>query len=280
MPTGVNLQLGDNCRSIGPDLTPWSRQMLALLQQAANVPPLPALESGPSTAYSLPTSAPPAQPGDERDELWRQFLHNPTGRSGRNARRQLIEAYAPLVKSIVFGLCRRLQINDSTGADMGMAEWSRQLSREDLQQDGMIGLIAALDKFDPRHGVNFAQFAKLKIRGAVLDALRRWWRTESAFTVQAARSATAGREPVPTRMTAVGRHQPQLDSIEFDDLVLALTNGLDSRQKAVARMWLQQQMSMAQIAAALKLHISRIGQIRRGLIAHWRTDPRLSALFR
>jgi RNA polymerase sigma factor for flagellar operon FliA len=44
---------------------------------------------------------------------------------------------------------------------------------DDLYSVGLLGLIQALRRFDPTLGVTFASYATLRIRGAVLDELRR-----------------------------------------------------------------------------------------------------------
>jgi RNA polymerase sigma factor for flagellar operon FliA len=47
------------------------------------------------------------------------------------------------------------------------------LDREDAMSYGVEGLIQAVDGFDPKRGTSFASFAVRRIRGAVLDAVRR-----------------------------------------------------------------------------------------------------------
>jgi RNA polymerase sigma factor for flagellar operon FliA len=46
------------------------------------------------------------------------------------------------------------------------------VSLEDLISTGIVGLIQAIDNFDPRHGVKLKTYAEYKIRGAILDSLR------------------------------------------------------------------------------------------------------------
>ena len=46
------------------------------------------------------------------------------------------------------------------------------ISLEDLVSTGVIGLIAAIDNFDPTHNVKLKTYAEYKIRGAILDSLR------------------------------------------------------------------------------------------------------------
>jgi RNA polymerase sigma factor for flagellar operon FliA len=43
---------------------------------------------------------------------------------------------------------------------------------DDLVSTGVLGLIAAIDHFDPRHNVKLKTYAEYKIRGAILDSLR------------------------------------------------------------------------------------------------------------
>lgn len=43
----------------------------------------------------------------------------------------------------------------------------------DLVQDGMIGLIDAADRYDESRGIKFETFAERRVRGAMIDALRR-----------------------------------------------------------------------------------------------------------
>jgi RNA polymerase sigma factor for flagellar operon FliA len=46
------------------------------------------------------------------------------------------------------------------------------VSVEDLISTGVVGLISAIDRYDPAHGVKLKTYAEYKIRGAILDSLR------------------------------------------------------------------------------------------------------------
>ena len=46
------------------------------------------------------------------------------------------------------------------------------ISLEDLISTGIVGLIHAIDGFDPRHNVKLKTYAEHKIRGAILDSIR------------------------------------------------------------------------------------------------------------
>ena len=74
------------------------------------------------------------------------------------SRDELIEEYAPLVKYIAERLSARLPSS---------------IEVEDLINTGVIGLIDAIDKFVADRGVKFKTYAEFRIRGAMLDYLRR-----------------------------------------------------------------------------------------------------------
>ena len=69
-----------------------------------------------------------------------------------------IENGLPFVES----LARRVAATMPHSIDIG-----------DLVQDGMIGLIDAANRFDERRGIKFETFAERRVRGAMIDALRR-----------------------------------------------------------------------------------------------------------
>ena len=75
-----------------------------------------------------------------------------------------------LVKRIAFHLRTRLPATIAT---------------DDLIQAGMEGLIHAQRAFEPSRGIDFEMFAKTRIRGAMLDEVRRIsYSTRSAITIK------------------------------------------------------------------------------------------------
>jgi RNA polymerase sigma factor for flagellar operon FliA len=97
---------------------------------------LPAMDTTPATAWRAYQGVSPAAV-DEKD---------------------LIVRYLPLVRNVV----DRIKLNVPAHVDA-----------DDLYSVGITGLIAAVRKFDPNQGSTFASYAALRIRGAILDELRR-----------------------------------------------------------------------------------------------------------
>ena len=97
-------------------------------------------------------------------DIWTEFAA--TRRS--ELRDQLITTYVPLVRFVV--------------GRLGIPATSL-LEADDLVSYGIIGLINAIDRFDPSRGIRFEAFAATRIRGAVIDQLRALnWLPRSAMT--------------------------------------------------------------------------------------------------
>lgn len=69
-----------------------------------------------------------------------------------------IEDYAPLVKRIAYHMMLRMPAS---------------VQVDDLIQAGMIGLIEASQKYDASRGASFETYAGIRIRGAIVDEMRR-----------------------------------------------------------------------------------------------------------
>lgn len=57
-------------------------------------------------------------------------------------------------------------------ADRIAAKVPSSVERDDLYSAGVIGLIDAVERYDPSRGVAFTTFAEMRVRGAILDNLR------------------------------------------------------------------------------------------------------------
>ena len=90
----------------------------------------------------------------ERDNLWEQY----SAKKSPEIREKLILEYAGLVKLVAGRLNMYL----------GYA-----VELDDLASYGIFGLIDAIDKFDYGKGVKFETYASLRIRGAILDQIRK-----------------------------------------------------------------------------------------------------------
>ncbi len=89
-----------------------------------------------------------------RNKLWDSY----TKSKSPEIREKLILEYAPLVKLVAGRLSMYLGYN---------------VEYDDLVSYGIFGLIDAIDKFDNMKAVKFETYASLRIRGAILDQIRK-----------------------------------------------------------------------------------------------------------
>ena len=90
----------------------------------------------------------------KRSKLWEKYSQ----KQDSETREALIIEYVPLVKLVSGRLSMYLGYT---------------VEYEDLVSYGIFGLIDAIDKFDYRKGIKFETYASLRIRGAILDQIRK-----------------------------------------------------------------------------------------------------------
>jgi len=81
-------------------------------------------------------------------------MYNAAGQINKD---QLVQRFAPLVKRIAYHLMARLPSS---------------VQIDDLVQNGMIGLLDAISRFEAGLGAQFETYAAQRVRGAMLDGLR------------------------------------------------------------------------------------------------------------
>ena len=89
----------------------------------------------------------------ELRELWRRYKQQ----GDPSARERLVVAYSPLVKFVAGRTGSRLPSH---------------VEQADLISYGMLGLIEAMERFEPAREIRFETFAMQRIRGAIIDELR------------------------------------------------------------------------------------------------------------
>lgn len=126
-------------------------------------------------------------------------------------RERIISEHLPLVRQVV----RRLSLqNFGAACDI-----------DDLVGFGIVGLVQAVDRFDPSGGAPFAAFATMRIKGAVLDAVRQLDPLSRDQRSRVARIRDArdhlrnslSREPTGSEV----RDAAQLSSIAFNEASVA-----------------------------------------------------------
>lgn len=90
----------------------------------------------------------------KKNQLWEKYIQT----KSEKLREQIIVEYVPLVKLVAGRLNMYLGYT---------------VEYDDLVGYGVFGLIDAIDKFDYGKGIKFETYASLRIRGAILDQIRK-----------------------------------------------------------------------------------------------------------
>ena len=96
----------------------------------------------------------PVSPVD-RTKLWKRYARSGEGSITEN---ELVEQYLPLVKTLVGRMAMSLPAH---------------LDMQDLYSAGLVGLLNAIRRFNPKNGASFETYARVRIRGSIFDELRR-----------------------------------------------------------------------------------------------------------
>jgi RNA polymerase sigma factor for flagellar operon FliA len=223
-------------------------------------------------------------PSEDLDQVWREY------RATRESqlRERLVLQYAPLVKYVAGRL--RARMPDS-------------VEQDDLVSDGVLGLIDAIDRFEPSRGLSFQTFAVPRIRGAIIDGMRSMDfvprsvrdKLRTVHRAQVALEERLGRTPedtevarevgIPVQQLRDLRRQASSNHANLDDFDLAdeLTNAADhgieegdlsaslmrvvdqlgERDQVIIALYYFEGLTLAEIGQVLGVTESRVSQVHR-----------------
>ena len=222
-------------------------------------------------------------------------------------RERLILEHLPQVRLIARRIQERLPEN---------------ISLEDLVSTGVIGLISAIDNFDPSHNVKLKTYAEYKIRGAILDSLRGldWAPRQKRRKAKQIEAAIAlaeqrlQRAPLEEEIAAqlsitleeyhewlvqirglniasleyAGKEQGRdllhyipdteenlpstlLEQSELQRLVAESIDEIPEIERTVLSLYYQEELTLRELAQVVKLHESRISQLKSQAILRLRS---------
>ncbi len=176
-------------------------------------------------------------PGPEYEkyiEQWKPYLEN----RNEQTRNDIVLQYVDLVKKIVM----RFRGNSNNYAQI-----------DDMINQGIIALIDAVEKFDPYKGIKFETFATLKVRGAVIDMMRKndWVpRNQRSLSkeldeVYASLYSELGREPSKEELAeAMNLTEANLDKIleqRQNSMILSYEEVINEKMQAATPLYTDSQ---------------------------------------
>jgi len=131
------------------------------------------------------------------ETLWNDYREG----GDADARDLLLERHLPLVRFVARGLWNKIR---------------KRMELDDLVSAGTVGLVHAVETFEPERGLAFSTFATPRIRGAILDHLRKWDHVPRSVR-RKQRALRDAREELTHR---IGREPTRLEVAEELDLDL------------------------------------------------------------
>ncbi len=173
---------------------------------------------------------------DEEARLWRAFKDRGHVRS----RARLIESYQPLV----FKVAMHLRLREPIVMDM--------------IQEGTVGLIEAVERYDPGREVRFSTFATYRIRGRILNALHRE-RPRAAAADEGEDEALIDRVP---DLGAADRLAGVEDALLVEQIVAAMER-LPEREQRIVRAMITKEEEPRRIADELRISLSHLYRLQK-----------------
>ena len=164
---------------------------------------------------------------EEEKDLWRKFKIE----GSKSARIRLIESYQPLVFKIA-------------------SPYRTMQNIMDVIQEGTVGLIEAVEKFEPEKKVAFSLYAMHRIRGRMIDYLRRQNEIPSEEFIF---------EVEDYRETA----QEKIESEELSNQLHTALNRLPANEKNVLEDIYFREEKADEVADEMKLSLSHIYRLQK-----------------
>src|ERR1700760_3792758 len=206
----------------------------------------------------------------ELRELWRRYKDQ----GDATARERLVVAYSPMVKFVAGRL----------GAGL-----PSHVEDADLISYGLVGLIGAIERFEPERGIKFETFAMTRIRGSIIDELRslgwvpRSVRSRAREIEQAQAKLEHQLQRAPTEVDLADKlgmtetelqsalleianswaaaPQEALASNEVKDRLTEAIGSLPEREQLVVALYYYENLTLREIGEVLGVTESRVSQL-------------------
>jgi RNA polymerase sigma factor for flagellar operon FliA len=167
------------------------------------------------------------------------------------------QEFTPDLSRMVRGLAGRLHARLPHGCGIEIS---------DLVQAGNVGLLKAANNFQAHHGAPLALYAKFRVRGEMLDLVRRHAGRER--TGPFPQSPDHEASDSEATIAAPAESSPQSSAVrqQRTAIIWEELQRLPARDRAVVRLRYSREMTLRQIGEALHVNESRACQIHQGAL--------------
>jgi len=199
-------------------------------------------------------------------ELWNQFKTTPSV----GLKKQIILNYVNLVHYVIHH--SKLSTNNI-------------LDERDFFQYGIEGLSEAVDRFDPNYGTKFETYAIQRIRGKILDELRKIQtkpRVDSSENLEDTNYKTlslsdSGEDEDGYSLNDIIPGDAETPSVtveknEMKELLINSIKRLNERDRLILSLYYYEDLDYKEIASLLNITVSRVSQIHSKVIKELKSN--------
>lgn len=194
-------------------------------------------------------------------ELWREFKLSPTPA----LKKEIIIRYMNLVHYVI----RKSHLSTNNVVD-----------ERDFFQFGIEGLSEAIDRFDPDYGTKFETYAIQRIKGKIIDELRKIQsklkvgdeeKSSTSYPQNLSMNNQIEDEDGGYQLSEVIADQKvtQLEEVEdkeMKDLLVKALKQLSERDRLIISLYYYENLNYQEIAELMKITVSRVSQIHTKII--------------
>ncbi len=196
--------------------------------------------------------------------LWTKFKKSPS----EALKRQIILNYSNLVHYVIY---------NSKFVNQNI------LDEKDFYQFGIEGLSEAIDRFDPDYGTKFETYAIQRIRGKILDEIRKVQikpRRNMDDANKVFYSNVSINQPVDNDEgymlyeklpDDIDTPEEEVEKMEEKEFLLKFIKGMEERDRLILSLYYYEHLNYKEIADILNITVSRVSQIHSKIIKTLRT---------
>ena len=198
-------------------------------------------------------------------ELWTEFKTSPS----TNLKQQIMINYTNLVHYVIYQF---RFINHDV------------LEENDYFQFGVEGLSEAIDRFDPQYGTKFETYAIQRIRGKILDEIRKIqnktkYKSEyyegHLHYKNVSMNHSINKDDVYQLYETIEDKSPipdeEVEKLEQKELLKQCIRELDERKRMILSLYYYEGLNYQDIAEVLNVSVSRVSQIHTEIIKKLKT---------
>jgi RNA polymerase sporulation-specific sigma factor len=180
---------------------------------------------------------------EEEEKLWEEYKN----KNNMEARAKLIESYQPLA----FKIAIKMTPHESIIMD--------------VIQEATIGLIEAIERYEPERGVSFPSYASFRIKGQVINFLQKI--NSEIISLDKSLDEEFQQPLLEQLRSEIYDEEQQIEKISWNEYLKEALKKLPEKERKVIELTLIQEMDMQKVAQQMKISLPHVYRLqKKGLL--------------